>query len=89
MVTCCIFGLLSVGVGAEEVGEGPLAPHQLRVGAGLCDLPVHHHQDHVKLGQETQAMGHQHTCLRDDAEDGVSVSECYSECVCECVCVCV
>lgn len=42
----------------DEVCKGPVAAQQLLVGATLCDLPVHQHQDEVRLGQEAHPMGY-------------------------------
>lgn len=56
--------LLCVGVGMQELSEGPLSVQELCVRAHLCDFSIHHHQDQVSLGQEAQPMGHQNPSLK-------------------------
>lgn len=47
----------------EEVGKGAIALQQGWVGAHLRNLPVSQHYDEVHLGQEADAVCHQHPCL--------------------------
>lgn len=71
--------LFGAGVGAQELGEGPVPGQQLLVGAHLGDLATTHDDDDIHLWQVADPMRDQEPSLRAKWRPGGSAHMCDRE----------